>query len=101
MNVQLTSDIEELQDLVEQTEGSKNLFLGTWSLSEIPLDLRTSLSPLFKCFYLLFFAYQSIFEEVDNLEYFRGVEESETGFRWKTWEVEPLPTHFYMAGKRE
>lgn len=101
MNVQLTSDIEELRDLVEQTEGSKNLFLGTWSLSEIPLDLRASLSPLFKRFYLLFFAYQSIFEEVDNIDYFRGVEESETSFRWKTWEVEPLPTHFYMAGKRE
>jgi hypothetical protein len=101
MTVRLCSDMDEFKAIAgEKSVPDRSLLLATWSLSEMPLALRAELTPAFKYFQYLFFAYQSVFEEVDNVEYFAELGREEQGFGWNTWEVEPLPTHFYMAGKR-
>lgn len=101
MEVKLISDMKELHDFVEKVERRKSLFLATWSLSETPLKLRKDISSLYKKFDVLFFAYQSSFGEVDNIEYFAKLQREATQFHWKTWEVESLPTHYYSVGKNQ
>lgn len=101
MTVRLCSDLDAFKEVVgEKSVVDRSLLLATWSLSEMPLSLRAELTPMFRNFQYLFFAYQSVFEEVDNVEYFAELGREEPGFTWKSWEVEPLPTHYYMAGSR-
>lgn len=101
MTVRLCSSIDEFKEIVGGAAvPDSSMLLATWSLSEMPLSLRAELTPLFENFDFLFFAYQSVFEEVDNVKYFGELDRKAPGFKWKTWEVEPLPTHYYMAGKQ-
>ena len=100
MSVRLCHDIAEFKTVVEEmTVPDRSLLLATWSLSEMPLTLRAELTPIFKYFQFLFFAFQSVFEEVDNVNYFAELGRGEEGFTWHTWEVGSLPTHYYMAGR--
>lgn len=99
MIVQLTTDSAELEDFAGRFAEKKGLLLATWSVSEMPLELREQLRPLYKQFAILFFAFQSVFEEVDNVKYFHGIEQDENQFDWQRWEVQSLPTNYYLAGK--
>lgn len=100
MTVQLVSDVDELEEFITPIREKDSLFLATWSLSEMPLDLRYRIQTILKNFSVLFLAYQSVFEEVDNVQYFEKLIAQGVDFDWKTWEIESLPTHYYMAGSR-
>lgn len=100
MSVRLETDIDRLKAIIGDSGDLKSLFLATWSLSEMPLELRTLIAPLFSSFNHVYFAYQTAFEEVNNVEYFQEIQKKQNGFNWKVWEVASLPTHYYMAGTK-
>jgi hypothetical protein len=53
----------------------KSILIATFSVNEMPLDLRVKLEPYYASYNYLFFAYNHNFDGVDNLEYFDGLRE--------------------------
>ncbi|NTW01027.1 MAG: putative sugar O-methyltransferase [Oscillochloris sp.] len=99
------SEIGLLQSLLAQAStDTKSMFIATWSLSETPLYFRDSLLPLvvnarFSAFLI---AYQHVFEEVDNIGYFRcWREDVDRQIQWDNRHIEHLPGNSYLVGKRE
>jgi hypothetical protein len=81
-------------------EHQPSLFLATWSLSETPLAVRERIAPLLAGFSHVLCAYQRRFGEHDNVQYFRSLENSLTGFDWLHAECPIYRGNFYLIGRR-
>lgn len=101
--VMCISDINELSKQVEKEKrGSSNsLFLANWSLSESPLEIRKLIIPLLDNFKNIFIAYQSSFEELDNVEYFEKFKDNFKNINWQNWIIEHQGTNRYLCGKNQ
>jgi hypothetical protein len=95
------SDIEELKDILGAINPlKKNLFIGTWSISETSVDVRKSIFPLLKNFNLFLMAYQyGFFKEVNNIEYFKYIQTEFSHLEWENYPIEHLPGNNYLIGK--
>ena len=92
----LVSKLEDLEDIFEIN--ASTLFLATWSLSEVPLNLRNLITSIIgKCDYYLF-GYQKTFEEVDNLEYFINLTKNASNVQWENWYY-PDFNGYYLVGQ--
>jgi hypothetical protein len=95
------SDINMLPKLLDTTElnaVSKMLFLATWSLSEVPIELRGKITPLLPDFDHFLFAYQDEAFGVDNEEYFTKFMEDHSRIIWIKKKVDHLPGNNYLLG---
>jgi len=95
-NIILMSDTKNISDDLN----NKGLFIGTWSISEVPLYFRTE---IFKRigdpdYFLL--AYQNNFEEVDNVKYFKSFQDEKKNYLWYDFEIEHLPGNRYLIGEK-
>jgi len=94
------SDLEQFKELlIDAADYSNPLFIATWSISEVPVNLRTSILPLVSSFKTLLIAYQNKFEKTDNVEFFRDWREGQKNKTWHHWQIEHLPNSYYLIGQ--
>ena len=75
------------------------MFLGTWSLSEAPVDLRKRLAKAVENFDYHLIAYQHHFGDVDNQRFFhRWRRRSSKDIIWQEEAIEHLPGNAYLIG---
>jgi putative sugar O-methyltransferase len=77
-----------------------DIFIGTWSLSETPIDFRNKMLSLVKDpnYYLI--AYQKTFRGIDNSQYFKEFEKKHDNYEWRHFPIEHLPGNYYLLGKK-
>ncbi|HBW21921.1 MAG: hypothetical protein A2X28_02015 [Elusimicrobia bacterium GWA2_56_46] len=101
--------VSELEQLPEIFSDHVNLvdaaFIATWSLSEAPVGLRQSILPLVKQFKAFLVAYQGLFGEVDNAEFFKEWANAMKDVEWHRWKIAHLPNqrykdNYYLMGKK-
>jgi hypothetical protein len=92
-NIKLTNDLnDDLRD--------PDLCIMTWSLSEVPIDLRSKfVAKLGKPKYFLI-AYQKSFSSIDNIQYFDGFKKLYSNYEWFEYEIPHLKSNYYLVGKR-
>jgi hypothetical protein len=97
-----TSDSEELGVLNPDSSGNcDSMAVATWSISETPIHLRSSILPLLSQYGAFLVAYQYQFGEVDNVDFFRRWKESfGKEVAWYGWEIEHMPGSRYLVGRR-
>jgi hypothetical protein len=94
--VVLLSSMDDLRKMFSTLQ--PDLIIGCWSLSESPISLREDVlkyligSPSF------LIAFQSVFEEVNNLRYFEGLSDRYQNMKWSTKHIEHLPNNYYLFG---
>jgi hypothetical protein len=71
-DVDYTSDISEFSVKAKQAKGIK-LYIATWSMSEIPLDLRDIIVDAVKDFNYFIIVYTGVHDDIDNGKYFRDL----------------------------
>jgi hypothetical protein len=76
----------------------RRLLIGTWSLSESPLEVRERVTQAITCFDGFLIAYQDEFAGVDNVAYFREWCARFPGVVWKEMVIEHLPADRYLFG---
>ena len=102
--INCTADINTLLDFLNRntpSNGSRNLFVATWSLSESPLDVRKYFDGIFEKFDYFLMGYQDKFGEVDNKDYFRKLKNSRKDIEWFDWPVGYLPAHNFLIGRKK
>lgn len=86
----------------EKALGTKvpfDLFLATWSLSEMPVSKREAIVREVAQPRYVLIAYQSKFGEVDNLKYFEEFARNRPQYEWITEPINHLPGNYYLFGK--
>ena len=92
--VNLTSTISNINS------SNNDLCIMMWSLSEAPLDIRQMfLEKIGKPKYFLI-AYQIDFSEVDNVTYFKKMQNSLPEYQWIEYEIPHLRRSSYLIGKK-
>jgi hypothetical protein len=93
------SEFEELNSILKTIKpDKKNLFIGTWSISETPRHLRDEVFSLLDRINLFLIAYQSEFGEIDNIEYFKSIQRAYSHIKWYNWEIEHIRRNYYLIG---
>jgi hypothetical protein len=98
-SVHCVSDRAELATRLGHSVGW--LFIGLWSVSEMPLDLRRQVLTAYAGnidSYLI--AYQDQFDEVDNTGFFREWAANSVNVKWSTLDIRHLPGNQYLIGRR-
>lgn len=94
-------DINQVRKSVEGRRQGKNLFIGTWSISESPQNLRDEFFEIVDDFDLYLIAYQNKFTNNDNSAYFSDFCARKSTYLWKTIPIMHLPGNYYLFGKKE
>lgn len=74
------------------------LFLAAWSLSESPISIRKQVFPIVKNMNCHLLAYQSQFNEINNIKYFKDYQKKLYKLKWWGKEIEHLKGHNYLFG---
>lgn len=86
------SNLNDIPDLK-----GKILFIGTWSLSEAPVELRGQiLNKVDASSYLL--AYQSSFDGLNNIDDFNKIKNEPKKMKWHEFEIKHIPDNYYLFG---
>jgi len=93
-NIDFISSVDDLLTTMKD-KSQKTLFVGTWSISEAPIELRNSIFACGSDAYII--AFQKKFEGIDNLAYFEKL--SKKHKYSKIIQIEHLPGHFYFVNK--
>lgn len=99
--VRCISDLHQLRGALASYRGVNNsLFIATWSVSEVPVELREVFLDLVSPFNAFLIAYQKRFAQTDNVSFFRKWRErrSQQNTRWFDWKIDHLPNHRYLIG---
>lgn len=78
-----------------------DLFVATWSLSEIPAEDRAPLIQLGSRSHAFLIGYQDRFNGVDNVRFFREWMKTLKDVRWSHETIAHLPGNSYLFGVRE
>ena len=80
--------------------GTRRLMIATWSLSEVPLEVRESVAPAVReCDHFLL-AFQDRFEELDNSKLGEMLQRlGPDGTIWTEWPIGHLPGNRYLMGQ--
>lgn len=63
-----------MEELIPTEGADKSMLIATFSVNEMPLETRRAMEPYYKYYDYLFFAYNPKWNEIDNIEYFNGLE---------------------------
>lgn len=94
------SDIEQLKDIICNMKASNSLFIGTWSISEVPVRLRKQILGLVKSFKSYLIAFEEKWHEIDNVEFFNSWQNEHKDVTWYSWGIERYHKPYYLVGKR-
>ncbi|MFT3908100.1 MAG: hypothetical protein QM737_01635 [Ferruginibacter sp.] len=75
-----------------------DFFIGLWSISEVPVELRNSIFNAISADSFLI-AYQESFFKIDNSSYFAGIASARQKLSWKDYAITQLPGNRYLIGK--
>jgi len=78
--------------------GKKSLFIACWSLSETPLKLREKIDLILPYFDSFLFAYQDMFSEIDNVNYFGEIKKLDR--KWTDVKIDHIPRNRYLFGSK-
>ncbi|WP_045221990.1 hypothetical protein [Desulfonatronum thioautotrophicum] len=92
-NTVFTNDVSELSKYKKQG----TVLIATWSLSEMPLDLRSLLLKNIDFDYCLI-AYQSHFDNIDNIKYFDVLAKNYYEIDFINYPIDHLPGNNYLIG---
>jgi len=96
------SDFDELCQILDVAKPIEHsLFIGTWSMSEAPRDIRDAVLSLARDFDGFLMSFQREFGETDNLSFFGSWKEDHKDIDWQMWEIEHLPGNYYLMGLRK
>jgi len=96
------SNLQQLRKILsDRIEASNSMFIATWSISEAPISIRNSISPLVSPFDEFLITYQHQFREVNNVVFFGNWKSSQGAIEWYEWEIEHIPENRYLVGKRK
>ena len=96
------SDMALFKDILrDQIDFTSSIFIATWSLSETPISLRKEFwREVSECSAFLISS-QSHYQEVDNIEYFQNLSESNNQIKWTRKPILHLGKNFYLFGTRK
>jgi len=83
----------------ETSQQSPSLFIATWSLSETPPAVRNEIAPVMGGFGYILCAYQRVFGNHDNVQYFASLEKMLPHFNWHHAECPVYKNNFYLIGQ--
>jgi hypothetical protein len=92
-----TSDLLEVQAVVEAGINSSKLFIAT-SFDETPLETRFAWGKLLSDFDAFLIAYQADFAGIDNQAFFADWQKRFPHIRWSTQPIPQLKDSFYLFG---
>jgi len=96
-----TSDLEQVESEIKNlTSNDKTLFIATWSVSEVPIEMRASILKIAESLQYIFIAYQNQFEGIDNSAYFKMWVDQRSEFSWNENEIIQIPENKYLIGKK-
>ncbi|MDD5569676.1 MAG: hypothetical protein PHD97_00800 [Bacteroidales bacterium] len=95
-SVDLYSDYEKLI----QNKSLKNIdvFVGLWSISECPIDLRNKIFSLIDNPKYFLIGFQKNVPGVDNYKYFVEFMNQHTNYNWELNEISFIKNNFYLIG---
>lgn len=99
-SIVLLNEINELEILTKNTHQKNKLFIATWSFSESPISIREKIYPIIESFNYFLFAYQEIYDNVNNVKYFEEFQSKFIDVEWSTQKINHLQNSFYLFGKK-
>lgn len=93
-NTVFTDDIKSLSD-----DNVTTLLIATWSLSEMPLEIRKKLSGI-KFDYCLI-GFRSEFDGVDNMKYFEKFKKTHSNINFCIEPAQNIEKNFYLIGAKK
>ncbi|TET09954.1 MAG: hypothetical protein E3J83_01170 [Candidatus Atribacteria bacterium] len=101
-NIKKTSNIILMSDTKNILDDfcNKGLFIGTWSISEVPVYFRKKIFKIIGNPDYFLLAYQNNFEEVDNVKYFKSFCAEKKNYLWHDFEIEHLKGNRYLIGEK-
>ncbi len=79
--------------------GNRSLFVATWSLSETPVALRAQWRATMDRFRFFLFGFQSSFEGIDNVAWFRDYASARPDIDWHYEPIVHRPGKMYLFGQ--
>ena len=100
-NVILLSSYKHLEVLLKKLKSKKKLFIANWSLSETPLQFRKKFKFIFSDFDFQLISFQSQFEDINNLKYFKKLNNYNLKLKRNSTivPVKKLSSNFYLFSK--
>lgn len=95
--IQFSNDLDDFKSKVSNYAPQKTLFIGTWSISETPLELREQVMPLITA-ENFFICYQGVFEDIDNKAYFNELKTKHPNLNWTESQFEHLKNSHCLIG---
>ncbi len=96
----LTSSLDDLAVHLGHDSGDY-LVIGTWSLSEAPLEIRASFLDVVRDPRYMLFAYQQVFSNINNRDYFNSLERLRAGYAFNHYSISHLPNNWYLTAERK
>lgn len=93
-----TTGIKELLRVVDAEPDGRALLIGTWSISEAPIELRQALVPVGQRCDAQLLGYQTEFSGVDNVGFFSEWECQFADFSWHDVAIDHIPDNRYAFG---
>jgi putative sugar O-methyltransferase len=78
-----------------------DLFIGLWSFSECPLELRSEILEYLKKSDYVLLAYQDIFRNINNIKYFKELKKYFNNYDWYNQEISHIKNNYYLIGKNK
>lgn len=95
------SEWRDLENAMVQVDLSKSLFMATWSLSEAPFAIREPMLNAVEGVKSILIAFQSYFEDLANVEYFKEYQQNHPQYKWVLLPIEHIPGHYYLFGTKK
>jgi len=104
--IMFINDFKNSQSIKNKVISSNSLFIATWSLSEADLKTRNLLDEnILKNFDYYLIAFQPVFNEIDNLNYFKNFMQINNNINWQLKEIENsisnIQKQYFLFGKKK
>ncbi len=96
----LLSDYDVLKEQLQEKTGLW-AFIGTWSISEVPVTLRDKIWALISSATYVLIAYQEQFRGIDNTAYFANLVRNSADYQWNDYPIGHLKNNHYLIGVRK
>ena len=104
--IMFINDLKNSRAIENKINSSNSLFIATWSLSETDLKTRNLLDEnILKNFDYYLIAFQPVFNEIDNLNYFKDFMLVNNNINWQLKEIENsisnIQKQYFLFGKKK
>lgn len=104
--IMFINDLKNSRAIENKINSSNSLFIATWSLSETDLKTRNLFDEnILKNFDYYLIAFQPVFNEIDNLNYFKDFMLVNDNINWQLKEIENsisnIQKQYFLFGKKK